>query len=132
MHSWTNVFRSRGENRSTGSDKTWETENTINYRIARRNSVTTPKTEIKTTPAETPIPVIYLKSFDKLPQWDFEDIYNQDVPPRPTVSTLKQDKTRILQMGLNLWVLAVLLAHAFTCLTHVFVFFFLSVLFTFI
>ncbi|XP_029954069.1 alpha-N-acetylgalactosaminide alpha-2,6-sialyltransferase 1-like [Salarias fasciatus] len=34
--------------------------------------------------AETPIPIIFRKSFNKLPQWDFEDTYNQDAPPRPT------------------------------------------------
>lgn len=48
-----------------------------------------------TTPApETPIPIILKKLFNKLPQWDFEDIYNQDAPPRPTVSALrlKRDK----------------------------------------
>nr|XP_019963592.1 PREDICTED: alpha-N-acetylgalactosaminide alpha-2,6-sialyltransferase 1-like [Paralichthys olivaceus] len=28
--------------------------------------------------AETPIPVLSRKSFTKLPQWDFEDVYNQD------------------------------------------------------
>ncbi|XP_044033759.1 alpha-N-acetylgalactosaminide alpha-2,6-sialyltransferase 2-like isoform X2 [Siniperca chuatsi] len=34
--------------------------------------------------AETPIPVLLKKSFKKLPQWDFEDVYNQDAPPRQT------------------------------------------------
>ncbi|XP_070707757.1 alpha-N-acetylgalactosaminide alpha-2,6-sialyltransferase 1.1 [Pempheris klunzingeri] len=33
---------------------------------------------------ETPITVIYRRSFKKLPQWDFEDVYNQDAPPRQT------------------------------------------------
>ncbi|XP_054455504.1 alpha-N-acetylgalactosaminide alpha-2,6-sialyltransferase 1-like, partial [Anoplopoma fimbria] len=34
--------------------------------------------------AETPMPVLSRKSFKKLPEWDFEDIYNQDAPPRQT------------------------------------------------
>lgn len=38
--------------------------------------------------AETPMPVLSRKSFNKLPQWDFEDVYNQDAPPRPTVRML--------------------------------------------
>ncbi|XP_054483490.1 alpha-N-acetylgalactosaminide alpha-2,6-sialyltransferase 1-like [Anoplopoma fimbria] len=32
----------------------------------------------------TPMPVLSRKSFKKLPEWDFEDIYNQDAPPRQT------------------------------------------------
>ncbi|XP_034069851.1 alpha-N-acetylgalactosaminide alpha-2,6-sialyltransferase 1-like [Gymnodraco acuticeps] len=34
--------------------------------------------------AETPMPVLIKSSFKKLPEWDFEDIYNQDAPPRQT------------------------------------------------
>uniref|UniRef100_A0A668W3Q5 alpha-N-acetylgalactosaminide alpha-2,6-sialyltransferase n=1 Tax=Oreochromis aureus TaxID=47969 RepID=A0A668W3Q5_OREAU len=34
--------------------------------------------------AETPIPLLYRGNFTKLPQWDFDDVYNQDAPPRPT------------------------------------------------
>lgn len=53
-----------------------------------------------TTPVpETPIPIILKKSFKKLPQWDFEDIYNQDAPPRPTVSALGQLSKFINFMG---------------------------------
>ncbi|XP_029954739.1 alpha-N-acetylgalactosaminide alpha-2,6-sialyltransferase 1-like [Salarias fasciatus] len=33
---------------------------------------------------ETPMPALSVKSFKKLPVWDFEDVYNQDAPPRPT------------------------------------------------
>ncbi|XP_017288967.1 alpha-N-acetylgalactosaminide alpha-2,6-sialyltransferase 1 [Kryptolebias marmoratus] len=51
----------------------------------QNNSKTTPKPMNTTTAApETPIPIIFKKSFKKLPQWDFEEIYNQDAPPRPT------------------------------------------------
>ncbi|CAK6969715.1 alpha-N-acetylgalactosaminide alpha-2%2C6-sialyltransferase 1-like [Scomber scombrus] len=32
--------------------------------------------------AETPMPVLSIKAFKKLPKWDFEDKYNQDAPPR--------------------------------------------------
>lgn len=40
---------------------------------------------------ETPMPVLSRESFGKLPQWDFEDVYNRDAPPRHTVSKLWQD-----------------------------------------
>ncbi|KAF1373676.1 hypothetical protein PFLUV_G00241420 [Perca fluviatilis] len=33
---------------------------------------------------ETPMPVLSKTSFTKLPHWDFDDVYNQDVPPRQT------------------------------------------------
>lgn len=38
--------------------------------------------------AETAMPVLSEKSFEKLPRWDFEDVYNLDAPPRHTVSML--------------------------------------------
>uniref|UniRef100_A0A3Q3FI74 alpha-N-acetylgalactosaminide alpha-2,6-sialyltransferase n=1 Tax=Kryptolebias marmoratus TaxID=37003 RepID=A0A3Q3FI74_KRYMA len=69
---------------SDEGESTPSPENPQNYRTTRRNSLMKPKSDKKTTPAETPIPVLSLKSFDKLPQWDFEDIYNQDSPPRLT------------------------------------------------
>ncbi|KAF3853804.1 hypothetical protein F7725_014492 [Dissostichus mawsoni] len=34
--------------------------------------------------AETPMPVLIKSSFKKLPEWDFDDIYNQDAPTRQT------------------------------------------------
>lgn len=43
--------------------------------------------------AETPMPILYKKSFKKSPHWDFDDVYNQDAPPRQTVSKLSQDRT---------------------------------------
>ncbi|XP_047464321.1 alpha-N-acetylgalactosaminide alpha-2,6-sialyltransferase 1-like [Mugil cephalus] len=50
------------------------------------NPVTTPKkqqmkTSTNAAAAETPMPVLYKKSFKKLPKWDFEDVYNQDGRP---------------------------------------------------
>ncbi|XP_035001405.2 alpha-N-acetylgalactosaminide alpha-2,6-sialyltransferase 1 [Hippoglossus stenolepis] len=42
------------------------------------------KTSAQGAEAETPIPVLSKKSFTKLPQWDFEDVYNQDAPARHT------------------------------------------------
>lgn len=40
------------------------------------------------TLAETAMPILFKKSFDMLPQWDFEDVYNQDAPLRDNVSAL--------------------------------------------
>lgn len=48
--------------------------------------------------AETPMPVLYKKSFKRFPQWDFEDVYNQDSPPRKTVRMLFQNRTEIIQI----------------------------------
>ncbi|XP_010782226.1 alpha-N-acetylgalactosaminide alpha-2,6-sialyltransferase 1-like [Notothenia coriiceps] len=39
---------------------------------------------IRAVVAETPMPVLIRSSFKKVPEWDFEDIYNQDAPPRQT------------------------------------------------
>ncbi|KAM8728996.1 alpha-N-acetylgalactosaminide alpha-2,6-sialyltransferase 1-like [Acanthopagrus schlegelii] len=33
---------------------------------------------------ETPMPILSRESFSKFPQWDFEDVYNRDAPPRHT------------------------------------------------
>uniref|UniRef100_A0A8P4KP80 alpha-N-acetylgalactosaminide alpha-2,6-sialyltransferase n=1 Tax=Dicentrarchus labrax TaxID=13489 RepID=A0A8P4KP80_DICLA len=33
---------------------------------------------------ETPMPILSRNSFKRLPQWDFEEVYNQDAPPRQT------------------------------------------------
>lgn len=38
--------------------------------------------------AETAMPVLSEKSFEKLPRWDFEDVYHLDASPRHTVSML--------------------------------------------
>lgn len=38
--------------------------------------------------AESIVPILSEKSFDRLPQWDFGDVYSQDAPPRHTVSML--------------------------------------------
>ncbi|XP_042371933.1 alpha-N-acetylgalactosaminide alpha-2,6-sialyltransferase 1-like, partial [Plectropomus leopardus] len=32
--------------------------------------------------AETPMPILNRSSFKKCPRWDFDDVYNQDAPPR--------------------------------------------------
>uniref|UniRef100_A0A672H5U6 alpha-N-acetylgalactosaminide alpha-2,6-sialyltransferase n=1 Tax=Salarias fasciatus TaxID=181472 RepID=A0A672H5U6_SALFA len=45
--------------------------------------------------AETPMPVLSKKAHKKLPQWDFEEVYNQDAPPRPTVSIQAQKNAEI-------------------------------------
>ncbi|KAM9716396.1 alpha-N-acetylgalactosaminide alpha-2,6-sialyltransferase 1.1 [Menidia menidia] len=48
---------------------------------------------------ETPIPILYKKNFTKLPRWDFEDIYNQDAPPRLTTcpESLRNTKHEFFQ-----------------------------------
>lgn len=46
--------------------------------------VTKSKTSTRGAMAETPMPILYKINFTKLPQWDFDDVYNQDAPPRPT------------------------------------------------
>ncbi|CAI5658442.1 unnamed protein product [Oreochromis niloticus] len=48
------------------------------------NPVTEPKYSTHGAVAETPIPLLYQGNFTKAPQWDFDDVYNQDAPPRPT------------------------------------------------
>lgn len=49
---------------------------------------TTRKVTDSVAVAESIVPNISEKSFDRLPQWDFEDVYSQDAPPRHTVSML--------------------------------------------
>uniref|UniRef100_A0A672H5S8 alpha-N-acetylgalactosaminide alpha-2,6-sialyltransferase n=1 Tax=Salarias fasciatus TaxID=181472 RepID=A0A672H5S8_SALFA len=41
------------------------------------------------------MPVLSKKAHKKLPQWDFEEVYNQDAPPRPTVSIQAQKNAEI-------------------------------------
>ncbi|TKS89824.1 Alpha-N-acetylgalactosaminide alpha-2,6-sialyltransferase 1 [Collichthys lucidus] len=62
-------------------------------RISTNSTKTNPVTKIKTDQArisrhpvtdETPMPILSRKSFSQLPMWDFEDVYNQDAPFRPT------------------------------------------------
>ncbi|MEQ2226010.1 hypothetical protein ILYODFUR_023290, partial [Ilyodon furcidens] len=40
--------------------------------------------ETQRAASEAPIPIIKQSSFNKFPQWSFEDIYNLDAPPKPT------------------------------------------------
>uniref|UniRef100_A0A3Q0QWF5 alpha-N-acetylgalactosaminide alpha-2,6-sialyltransferase n=1 Tax=Amphilophus citrinellus TaxID=61819 RepID=A0A3Q0QWF5_AMPCI len=47
----------------------------------KMNPVTKPSTPGAVV--ETPMPLLYRKNYTKLPQWDFDDVYNQDAPPRP-------------------------------------------------
>lgn len=47
---------------------------------------------------ESALPVLSDKSFNKLPQWDFEDEYNRDAPPRHTVSMLQQGSTEKVEI----------------------------------
>ncbi|XP_040885251.1 alpha-N-acetylgalactosaminide alpha-2,6-sialyltransferase 1-like [Toxotes jaculatrix] len=42
------------------------------------------KTSTRGAVAETPMPILLKNSFKRRPQWSFEDVYNQDAPPRQT------------------------------------------------
>ncbi|XP_030610101.1 alpha-N-acetylgalactosaminide alpha-2,6-sialyltransferase 2-like [Archocentrus centrarchus] len=48
------------------------------------NPVTEPKSSTHGAVTETPMPLLYKTNFTKLPQWNFDDVYNQDAPPRLT------------------------------------------------
>ncbi|KAM6896974.1 alpha-N-acetylgalactosaminide alpha-2,6-sialyltransferase 1-like [Xenentodon cancila] len=67
----------------------------------KRSCFTTPKRDHreKFPNDETPIPIISRKSFTKLPQWDFEDYYSQDAPPKPTkcAESLRNSKNEAFQ-----------------------------------
>ncbi|XP_054624915.1 alpha-N-acetylgalactosaminide alpha-2,6-sialyltransferase 1-like isoform X3 [Dunckerocampus dactyliophorus] len=65
-------------------DRSFETKATTCRAPSYDSSVTSmPPAEL-----ETPMPVLLKAKFSKLPVWDFEDIYNQDAPPRQ--STCRQ------------------------------------------
>lgn len=49
---------------------------------------TTRKVTDSVAVAESIVPILSKTSFDRLPRWDFEDVYSQDAPPRHTVSML--------------------------------------------
>lgn len=61
----------------------------------KMNPVTKSKTPTRGAMAETPMPILYKINFTKLPQWDFDDVYNQDAPPRPTVSIRAYERSNI-------------------------------------
>lgn len=62
---------------------------------------------------ESILPVLSNKSFNKFPQWDFGDEYNEDTPPRTTVSLSQQDGTvkdeikivKVENNGTTVWIL---------------------------
>lgn len=56
--------------------------------VHTKDADTTRKATDSVAVAETIVPILSEKSFDRLPQWDFEDVYSQDAPPRHTVSML--------------------------------------------
>ncbi|KAM4526361.1 alpha-N-acetylgalactosaminide alpha-2,6-sialyltransferase 1-like [Fundulus diaphanus] len=72
-------------------DETGNTDTTNYYSV--RN------TKTQRTTSETPIPMMNASSFDKLPQWSFEDIYNLDTLPRSTtcVQSLRNSKDETFQ-----------------------------------
>lgn len=69
-----------------------------NVDSTQTNPVTEPKYSTHGAVAKTPIPLLYQGNFTKAPQWDFDDVYNQDAPPRPTVSMLRHNMTETGQM----------------------------------
>ncbi len=70
----------------------WDNRRNSNVAVSTKTKpVSTPVPDRMKSPtqaAETPMAVLSIKSFNKLPQWDFEDVYNQDAPPRHSVSML--------------------------------------------
>lgn len=65
-------------------------------------------TEARASILETAMPVLSKKTFDKLPQWDFEDVYNQDATPTHSVSRFAQNSTEKMSVnfmgaGNDLW-----------------------------
>ncbi|XP_070782960.1 alpha-N-acetylgalactosaminide alpha-2,6-sialyltransferase 1.1 [Enoplosus armatus] len=58
----------------------------INNKAEKSDSTKTKQEseQISAAVAETPMPILFRKSYKKLPQWDFEEVYNQDAPPRQT------------------------------------------------
>ncbi|XP_037547447.1 alpha-N-acetylgalactosaminide alpha-2,6-sialyltransferase 1-like [Nematolebias whitei] len=96
--SWTD-FTDYTQSRRQDIKVFWEKLGKSNQ-TTQRGLVTTTGPMNTTTPApETPIPIMLKKSFKKLPEWDFEDIYNQDAPPRPTtcVQSLHNSKDEDFQ-----------------------------------
>uniref|UniRef100_A0A8C6KYX1 alpha-N-acetylgalactosaminide alpha-2,6-sialyltransferase n=1 Tax=Nothobranchius furzeri TaxID=105023 RepID=A0A8C6KYX1_NOTFU len=70
-------------------------QNTKTDVTSGRDFVTKPKS----SPEDTPIPMLSLKAFQRLPQWDFDDIYNQDSPPKPNTcpQSLRKSKDEVFQ-----------------------------------
>ncbi|CAN9508860.1 unnamed protein product [Ophioblennius macclurei] len=83
--SWTDSSSRASEDTGSGNAalRVWEVKGSLNHEVT----------------AEVPIPILSKKSFDKLPLWDFEDVYNEDASPRPTtcVQTLRNSKDELFQ-----------------------------------
>ncbi|MEQ2225958.1 hypothetical protein ILYODFUR_022859 [Ilyodon furcidens] len=58
-----------------------------------------PEFPVSTPHVESPIPIMNRSFFKMLPQWSFEDIYNQDALPRPTIcdQSLRNSKDETFQ-----------------------------------
>lgn len=75
----------------------WERKENATYTAKTAEPETEPAASDRTgAEAETPMPVLYKKSFKTLPRWDFEDVYNQDARPRNTVSSETQETAQFL------------------------------------
>ncbi|XP_029953763.1 alpha-N-acetylgalactosaminide alpha-2,6-sialyltransferase 1-like isoform X2 [Salarias fasciatus] len=65
-------------NKNGGNRSSLENHFTVLDKGENATLVTEPKPK-----PETPMPLLYKKMFEKAPVWDFDDVYNQDAPPRP-------------------------------------------------
>ncbi|XP_032359098.1 alpha-N-acetylgalactosaminide alpha-2,6-sialyltransferase 1 isoform X1 [Etheostoma spectabile] len=96
-------FLSWGQSSSSISWTTFSTPPPVVFTHTAKKADST-KTKLKTDQmsrstlgavVETPMPVLSKASFKKLPQWDFDDVYNQDVPPRQTTCTQSLRKSEV-------------------------------------
>lgn len=72
-------------NRHGGGNGSWEDIFALWKNKTKTDPVAQLKTGLKKSFShETPMPILLRNSFKKLPRWDFEDVYNQDAPPRQT------------------------------------------------
>lgn len=85
--SWT-AFIGRNKHVREEGDKKEITASSAAKTVQTKVADTTRKVTDSVAVAETIVPILSETSFNRLPQWDFEDFYSQDAPPRHTVSML--------------------------------------------
>uniref|UniRef100_A0A672H5S9 alpha-N-acetylgalactosaminide alpha-2,6-sialyltransferase n=1 Tax=Salarias fasciatus TaxID=181472 RepID=A0A672H5S9_SALFA len=78
---WTSFVNKHGGNRSSLENQ---------FTVLDKGENATLVTEPKPKP-ETPMPLLDKKMFEKAPVWDFDDVYNQDAPPRPTCAQSRRN-----------------------------------------
>ncbi|XP_047233607.1 alpha-N-acetylgalactosaminide alpha-2,6-sialyltransferase 1-like [Girardinichthys multiradiatus] len=83
-----------GTHRAKAQDCLFDADNLseIKRELLKPDPVSTPH-------VESPIPIMNRSFFKMLPQWSFEDIYNQDALPRPTIcdQSLRNSKDETFQ-----------------------------------